>query len=245
MKFNILLFLVFLCSYTLVAQKATTEQLQVFNLQDNFDAISNLTESWVGGQGFDNRYEGIKGNPFLFDDWYPANVRIKGQLFEDTKVSYKVNLEKKLVVARYESGKYSSVRLAAFDEIHIKKGNTTSIFAIVYPEGLEGNNEEAKVCELLYDGSYRLLKQHLKLIKKADFKQAYSTDVRYDEYQSSHLYFIQNPDGELQKVKLKKKAIAKAFPELEKKMNTFAKKYKDGEGDEARIAAFLKSLDEE
>ena len=239
------IFLIFLTgSIQLIAQQGASEQPLPFNLQDNLDVISNLSAGSVGGIGYDLRYEGVKGTPYLLDDWAPAIIKIDGKYFEDEKVVYIVNLEKNMIVAKFNDQLFNSFPITAFEEIHFKKGGNVTPFTIM-PIPNPGKYEQpVKVFEILHNGEYKFLKQHQKLFKKADYQGAYSSDVRYDEYRLENQYYIQDPAGTLHKIRLKKKAITKALPALAKKMEAFAKKHKANFSKELEVISFFQILEE-
>ena len=64
-KFSLFLILI-LSASVLSAQEVSIYQKGV-TAQKNLDAIGNLNPYAPGGIGFDNRYQGVKGSPRLFD----------------------------------------------------------------------------------------------------------------------------------------------------------------------------------
>jgi len=244
MKSTLLFFLFLLFSFSLFAQNNEVKEKPLpFNLQDNLNTIGNISATSIGGQGFDLRYEGVKGNPFLYEKWYPAHIKIEGKLYEDQKVKYMINLEKQMIVGRFKSGRYTSVSMTAFEEIHIQKDDQNIVFIILPPSDPRNDLSKAMLCEVLYNGANQFLKHHYKIFKKADYENAYSLDVRYDEYQVHAQYFIDSADGSFTKIKLKKKALTKSFPHWEKQLKAFAKKNKSMLSTEKDLKLFLVSLE--
>ena len=90
-----------------------------------------------------------------------------------------------------------------------KKGKQT------FPKSkLVGQGSEIILLEVLFDSTqYGLLKEPRILFKKADYKGAYSNDIRFDEFVASPVYYLRKGNT-YEKVKMKKKAIQKIIPEI-------------------------------
>ena len=214
-----------------------------FNLQENLKLVANLQVGSPAALGYDNRYEGVRGTPFLFDEYYPADFKKDGKFYQDPKVKYKLNLERNLIHTQFKNGYEIAFHMSAFEEIHLKKGSKIMKFILLNSAYVEGNPEGAKFYEQLNDGPYQLIKQHKKLFKEADYKEVYSNDVRYDEYLDRYQYFIRTPNNTFEKIKLKKKVLLKQFPNWKSDLDKFTKTHNKLRMDtEAAFVAFLQTI---
>ena len=247
---NAILLLV-LFTFTLSAQDKTTEQKkeettesqETLNQQENLNSLGNLTGA-VGGVGFDNRYEGLKGHPYVYNEWYSGIVKIDGKFVEDKNASYKVDIEERVIVAQFGKGNYRTFPMGTFEEIHLQTGKKVASFIIRNANPNQKNALNIQFLEVLNSGSYRLLKQHEKFYRPADYKGGYSTDKRYADFRIENTFFIQMPDGQLKKIKLKKKSILKALPNQKAAIETFVKTFKSELETENEVASLLRGIKE-
>jgi hypothetical protein len=68
---------------------------------------------------------------------------------------------------------------------------------------------------VLYEGKTSLLKLVSKNLKKADFKDPYSNNVRFDTYEDANEYYLLKADGNMAKVKRSKKSVLDALSDKE------------------------------
>jgi hypothetical protein len=99
--------------------------------------------------------------------------------------------------------------------------------------------------QVLYSGKITLYKHHFKTFQEADYDQAYSQDRRYDEYKDNHAWYLSSEDGELQRIRSRKKSILQVMDPYGKEVEVFMKREKPdlkSDTDLARLAAFYDSL---
>ena len=228
----------------LIAQTGGTLSTPVpFDVQQNLEAISEMSPVSVGGLGFDFRYEGVVGHPYLSEDWRPAKVKIQGKYYKDSTALYNVDLMDNLIFIRMKGSIYSTVPMVAFEELHFG-GNEAISYVVLKSNESPEDNATAKLGEIIHNGKYQFTKQIFKKLNKADISDnGYGGGKHYDEYKTKFNYYLQGPDGRLEKIKIKKKSITKAFPELAKPMSTYLKANKASMYSEGDLANFLKSLD--
>ena len=151
---------------------------------------------------FDNRYEGVKGTPFLFDDWSLGSVLYDNTLFSK-ELEYRYDVIKNDLHIRFRSGE---VRIP--DNFHIlqfslkdKQGKTH-----FFDHALVTGERTDQFYEVLYSGKQtQLLKLVKKELRKADYKGAYSTDQRSDEFTTKTKYFLRtNAGATVEPVKIKR-----------------------------------------
>jgi hypothetical protein len=194
-------------SWGIVAQSASENQY-------NELTVRALTES--GGMApvataFDTRYEGVRGNPLLFDTWKEGRLKIKGNDEVIEPIRLNINLEKQLAAVYYLNG---SIGILPADRIEFLAFRTDSVAGQFI--ALPGNRvdpsrgADLRFYEALHEGPrFTLLKYRHKEFRKADYKGAYSTQVRYDEYVEEIQYFIRMGDAPFTKVRLRASVIEK------------------------------------
>ena len=75
--------------------------------------------------------------------------------------------------------------------------------------------DRSNYVEVLHQGTYTLLKQHRRTVKKADIQGAYSSNNRYDEIEDHSLYYLVPAGAVAQPVKLNLKSLSAAAPALQ------------------------------
>ncbi len=61
-----------------------------------------------------------------------------------------------------------------------------------------------------------LLKCRLKFLYEADYKKAYSSDRRFDEFQAKDRYYLLGPDNVFYQIQLNRKSVLKIYPDKKK-----------------------------
>lgn len=212
----------------------------VLNLNAQQGAIPNsgTMESYVSMgdvqviQSFDLRYEGVKGTPFLYEDWRDGHVTLRGKEDEEPR-TFKMNinlLENQLFVVLYD-GTVGPLPSKFVKDINFKADTEEESkeikFVPMIRKLVEGiNNETLGYYQLIYEGDMKVLKHIRKTFKEADYKGAYSSDIRYDEYKQDTRYFVSADGISFVKVKMKTKNLEKAFPKHASEIRGIIKKGK-------------------
>jgi len=172
---------------------------------------TNLAEIGDGNNAsvvrtWDNRYEGVKGSPFLFEDWksgyvvdkdgkrYNAELKLdvyNGQVVAKSKRTTPIILEQHYtdsVVLRDQQGSYVFVDLS----------NTPGLDDGLYQV-------------LFHHGDIIFLAKRIKFMEKANYQGAYATGNKYDELIDADRYYLRQPGGTYDKIKLHPKHVAKAL----------------------------------
>lgn len=203
--------------------------------------VANLNAVNPSAVGFDDRYEGVKGTPLLYDDWMVGDL----YLFNKTLIkSLKLNLnvyEQSLYYLSTDNEQTLAVPNNKIQEIHVFVDGNTSIFRKFSPDQFEKKTDPDQFFEVLASGKYTFLKLSKKLFKEADYKGAYSADRRYDEFVSSTSYYLTNQEGIFIKLKPSIKSLGKLFPDQKDQIKEIAKNSGLSEGEELVIAV-LKEL---
>lgn len=194
-------------------------------LPQGYEAVENIREmSSMQGSGtfrsFDTRYEGVRGTPYVFEEFHPGEVylrskervRVKSLNYNcvDNEIAY---LDPATDVTRL-------LNRFQVDVFTIEDGETQRTFV---PVKLEEDGETV-FAEALYNRASLVCKVYYKDWLKANYEGSYSADRRYDQFvDKSDLYIFKQGDQTPYKAKRSKKLIREAFPEHEKEISAFVK----------------------
>jgi len=195
---------------------------------EGYEAKENLRElGSMDGTGtvktFDYRYEGVKGTPYVFEDFRNGEVYLKSK----NKVALgKLNyncFENEIAYMDPADGKIRIMNRFLVDLFTIQDGDGVLTFV---PIKLDEDTETI-FAEVLYNKGSRAYKVYKKEWLKANYEGGYSADRRYDEFVDKYdLYFLKKGDNTLYKAKNSKKQMIAAFPEKDKEISSFIKSNK-------------------
>lgn len=193
----------------------------------------------------DNRYQGIKGSPRLFDKWYPAEIVLNGGQ-KHQNIPFKLDVfENQELITKNQAG----------DSLFIKE-NMVSYFSIynedtkithTFKRFKEKSTDKKPIFfDVLHEGKYSLLAKRYKNFSPADFKGGYSAQRFYDEYTNVTDLFIKIPETEdLVKIKPNKKSILKVLSGKDKELSALIDKENldlKNEQDLAKLFAYYNQL---
>jgi hypothetical protein len=190
---------------------------------------------------FDHRYEGVQGTPYLMKGWTLANVLLNDKrLVEGVPARYDVY--RRLLIIQPNGGKDSlwldATRLSEFVFPAVLPGQPDRRFRL-FLEAPDVNQRAAFV-EVLHRGpGYELLLLPRKALIKANYQGSYSADRRYDELIDRNTYFLRRPDNSVVEVKLSRKSLLSAAPDLQASLGTNKAEVKT----ESDAVNLLQSLD--
>ena len=188
--------------------------------EQNLNAIGNLSRfANAGGAGFDNRYEGVKGSPRLFDTLLPSFLNIKGQ---DFYLELKTNIDiisNSLIFLNPGTGKLLSISSDIIKEVKINKDGKEMVFRTSSGNKYVKDFKEHRFFQVLKEGQFQFIKMPVKKLIAADYKDVYSADRRYDEYTTYYKYYIMSRDSTFQQIQLNKKSLINMFPDKKDLIN--------------------------
>lgn len=207
---------------------ASVSMAQSISNTDGYERNENLRElGSTDGTGnvrtFDNRYQGVKGSPYVFEEWFPGEVYLNNKQKVvindlnyncfDNEIAYKDPATEAIrLINRY---------MVDFFQLDIGDENLSFV-----PVKLE-DGEDAVFAELLYDFSSKVYKVYRKEFLKANYEGGYSADRKYDEFvDKSDLFVLKKGDDTIYKIKKSKKHIISIFPDKEKEMSAYIKENK-------------------
>lgn len=219
----------------LSAQQKETKTGTYERSPTNINNIANINALSPGAVGFDDRYEGVKGTPLLYDDWMEGNLFLKDNRWVR---NIKMNLDIHdgfLYILTPENGQIFTLSNEEINEVHLFSEGETILFQKFSPEQFDKKIDPEILFEVLAQGEYFFLKLSKKLFRKADFQGAYSADRRYDEFIPDSTYYLTNQNGKFEKIKLNKKSLTKIFPDQKTKIQEIVKNNNLSDGEELVI----------
>lgn len=192
---------IFISTTSLIAQEETAP-----GKEQQYAQLLNMSPISAPARSFDNRYRGVQGSPYLWDDYRDALIiNAKGDSIQGLKV--RLNLVGPYVEINALKGIHGKVTYNNLQSLTI----TNLSGQIEYLKtGIIDN--ELVLLEVIYEGDlkfYRLLK---KGFQKADYRGAYSAEKPFDEYVDQFAFYVKDKSDQFQKVKLKAKSLAKILP---------------------------------
>ncbi|MBN2697693.1 MAG: hypothetical protein JXR52_02620 [Bacteroidales bacterium] len=223
-------------TFPLIAQDITIPEYyeakeNVINLGVS-DAFGNI-------QTFDNRYEGVKGTPFIFEEWHPGEVYLsdkKKVFFND--INYNA-FENEIVYMEVGSNRARVMNKYIVDLFRLFGKDTLTFVPLQLPGG-----KDKIFANVLYNRNSVVYKVFKKEFIKANYEGGYSADRRYDEFVDKvDLFFRKYDDDILYKVRRSKKYMISAFPEQSREITKFIKSNNLKFKDEQDIVALMGYFD--
>ncbi len=236
MKTFILMLLFWAClTYDVWAQN----NLEGQDAQMNLNEIGQIAPVATAARGFDNRYQGIKGTPFLHENWQKGTIELTTNqpAIKDIAIRFDAHFHQFQI--KMSSGIKLFLKPAFIDQVTIENEGT---YLPVKAHKLGKDGEVRYTYSLFQNADIQLLKMPYKRFIKADYQQAYSVDRRYDEFADvSYEYFLRFKN-DYQKFKPKKKSFLKVLPaEMRTKIERYAKSKKLSMDSESEILEVLQN----
>lgn len=171
----------------------------------------------------DNRYEGLRGTPYFLPDWNKGEIElVNEQSYPEVPAKFDAYRQQLVLKQTWLSGDSIVVdaeRVKSF-QLRSSDGRSYRFERIPTAKTNETALKEGYFL-VLYKGETALLKRVTKVFKRADFKDPYSNDVRYDAFKDAFAYYVLKPDRTLVKVKLSKKSLLEVLTGKGDALKTF------------------------
>lgn len=197
-------------------------------IQGEYEAKENLRElGSTDGTGnvktFDNRYEGVKGTPYVFETWYPGEVFLNNKKkVAISQLNYNC-FENEIA---YKEPGSEVIRLVNRYTVDFFQINVSGQSLTFVPVKL-GEDAEPVFVRILYDAASKVYKVHQKEFLKANYEGGYSADRKFDEFVDKYdILFMKQGENTLYKAKNSKKYMISLFPEKENEISSFIKEEK-------------------
>ncbi len=197
---------------------------------DQFQSMNQVIDNNPYGlvRKIDMRYEGLLGTPYFLPDWSEGMIEMNmGKNYTNVPLKFDA-FSQNLLLRRPWSNNDSIIVYPNQVIGFILKGSEGQDYYFKrYPQVQTAEvNLRDGYFMVLYEGKNALLKRVSKQFKKADFKDPYSNNVRYDSYNDDFSYYLLKPDKTLVKVKQSKKGLLDALSDKEASIKTFIDKEK-------------------
>lgn len=186
--------------------------------EDNYRTLgSPVTNETV--RTFDNRYQGVKGSPFLNVEWVRGRVILRDSS-QVQELMVRFNAKENELHYLNQHSKEMIAEKSALAGFVIFTGNTSRIFTLLPPS----DPDKAKYYEQLSGGRVSLLELHSKEFLKADYQGGYSANRPYDEFiDKSALYWFAEGMSKPEKLKTGYKNVMKCFPDMHGELDAYIK----------------------
>jgi hypothetical protein len=211
----------------------------------DYEAKENLRElGSTDGTGniktFDNRYEGVRGTPYIFEAFLPGEVFLKSKSKIAVKELNYNCFENE--IAYNDPVKKTTMLMNPYqvEMFVLINGDERLTFA---PVKLK-EDSEIIFAQVLYNKGSLVYKVFQKDFVKANYEGGYSADRKYDEFVDKYdLFFMKEGELILYKAKKSKKQMLSAFPGKEKEISSFIKSNKLDLKEEDALVSLLEYYD--
>jgi hypothetical protein len=218
---------------------------QNVSVPGGYEATENLrdlgTSTRYGNvRTFDNRYEGVKGTPYVFENWLPGEVFMNNKRKTTIRELNYNCFDNEIVFLDPATGTPRILNKYLVDLFQIKAGSGTITFVpVILKDG-----EDPVFAQVLYNQGSMMYKVYGKDFLKADYEGAYSADRKYDQFvDKSDLYFLKKGDHVLYKVRKSKRYMTECFSDKEKEVSRYIKSEKLKFKDEQDLVQLLTYYD--
>jgi len=149
----------------------------------------------------------------MLDTLLPSFLKLNGQDYYIQLQSDIDLLKNTLIYLHPTTKKLLVIPVDVISELIIKKDGKELLFRTTIGKVFEKEMKPQRFCQVLNDGQYQFIKIPVKIFVEADYKNAYSADRRYDEYQVNNKYYLVSSDNVFHQIQLNKKSVAKLYPE--------------------------------
>ncbi|MEL6193524.1 MAG: hypothetical protein AAFR66_15800 [Bacteroidota bacterium] len=189
-------------------------------------------------RSYDNRYEGLKGDPMAFEEFGYGVVYTSG------------GNKKKFQVMNYEAYSHEVATLNNGKMEYLPKGmiesfwmvTPTSTDTLQFRKFTSKEDDQIFFGQVLLEGKVTYIKKYEKYIQKADYQGTYSSGKTYDEFKDKVKFFAVNQKGDMTSFKPNKKGLESIFPEKQSEIKTYLKKNKPDLKSSSELAEMLAIL---
>ena len=193
----------------------------------------------------DELYEGVKGTPYLYDQWKPGNVYLTDNtLIKNVYIKFNIYSDD-LLYLNSTSGDSLIINQSLIQKFEIFDELSRDSVLMEEMRLKPGKSEKKTFVRVIYGGKSKFTVKYIKTFIRAHYKGAYAAGNKYDEYTDDYQYYIMNNENKLTKLKLNKKSVIKILSDKEDKIKAFVNKKKltlDNENDVVQVLEYYDSL---
>jgi hypothetical protein len=190
----------------------------------------------------DERYEGIKGSRYFYDDKYHEGTLTMTRKREFGKgMMFRFDQLEGTVQMKSPDGKEVLVDQNEILNFNLFVEDKSVIFI-----RMKTPNEKFTLVQVIYySPTMKVVRDPRKKLKRVENTGAYSANQIYDTYTNDYHYYLQRGEENIQEVKPSAKSFAKAMPDKAKKIeNLFKTVQKKGDMSVSKLAEIMKKVDE-
>jgi hypothetical protein len=224
--------------------KAQSDMNGTIESQRNLDAVSKGgTQSMV--RTFDNRYEGVRGTPYLYPKFYLADVwLVNSKEPKKLPVRYNVHLSE---LEFQIQGKIQAIPLANLKQFVLTDEQLENRLFLVTSLALaDGSQTESILVEKLYEDGCLLYKESMKRLVEANYEGAYSPNRRADEFRDRDRYYLRTQaEGTFTKIRISRGQVLKTLQDQKDALKRYIRQEAmrmDSESDLLEILAYYDQL---
>jgi len=233
------IFLILITSTTL--SFAQTDQSMV-GTEENLKNISR-SAGFVITTNMDELYEGIKGTPYLFNEWKQGNIYLNDNTFiNDVNIKYNVYTDDVLYL-NSKSGDSLIIDRSLINSFEITDDYSSNLVLFKEISLRPDKNDKSTFVKVLYDDKSKFIIKYTKTFIKADYKGPYSAGRKYDEYVDDYQYYIIKNSDNLAKIKLNKKSVVKVLSDRDNKIQSYINEHRLTLNNEDSIVELLEYYD--
>lgn len=192
--------------------------------------------------GFDKRYEGTKGSPYLFDEWLTGSIKSRiGKTFNNVSLKFDAYANQLYLKGKDEKSPMllNKTDVAEFT-INNLTGFTSSTFRVVD----EGEGVFTYV-EVLFESKIMVYKKVGKRLQKANIRaDSYGSGNNFDQFVDTESIVVIENEERIE-FKRTKSSFFRAFPKHKSTLRKFIKKQNldlDKDPDLVKIFGYYESL---
>jgi hypothetical protein len=212
--------------------------------EENLRNISRLA-GVVYTTNMDGLYEGIKGTPYLFNEWKKGNIYLMDNTYiNDVSIKYNIYTDD-ILYLNSKSGDSLIIDRSLINSFEITGDNSNNLLLFKEISLRPYKKDKSTFVKVLYDGKSKFIVKYTKTFIKADYKGAYSAGRKYDEYIDDQQYYIMKDDNTPAKIKLNKKSVTKVLSDKDDKIKSYLNEHKlalDNEDDVERLLQYYDSI---
>jgi hypothetical protein len=191
----------------------------------------------------DKLYEGVRGTPYLFDEWNPGNIYLTDSTYiKNVNIKYNIYTDD-LLYLNSTSGDSLIINRSMIWKFEIIDKPPDDIILMKEMDFKPGKTAKKVFVRVIYDGKSKLVLKYNKTFIKANYKGAYATGNKYDEYIDDYQYYIIKSSNNPVKIKLNKKSVVKALSDKEDKVKAYLDGHSLKLNNEDDIAELIKFYD--
>ena len=190
----------------------------------------------------DERYEGVKGSRYFYDDKYHEGTLTMTRKREFGKdMLFRYDQLEGTVQMKSPDGKEVLVDQNEILNFNLFVEDKSVIFIRVKTP----DDKFSLVQVIYYSPTMKVVRDPRKKLKRVENTGAYSANQIYDTYTNDYKYFLQRGEEPIQEVKPTAKSFAKAIPNKATRIETLFKAAKSkGDLSVSKLAEIMKKLDD-